>query len=229
MGKLIDLTGQKFNRLTVIERAYVKKGVVYWHCICECGKEKFVNGRKLRDNITKSCGCYKSQEFKKRVSTHKLSKTKLYRTYRSIINRCYDRNNPNYHNYGGRGIVMCEDWKNDFKTFYDWAYANGYKEELLQNGKNKWTIDRIDVNGNYEPSNCRWATWEQQANNKRQTVYLTYKGKTLTQRQWAKKLGLDDCDIYWRLKNGWSISEVLSVPKKYGNRINNIRNKKENN
>ena len=227
MGKLIDLTGQKFGRLTVIEQAYVRKGIIYWRCVCDCGNANFVNGRKLRDNIIKSCGCYKSQEFKKRVSKHSLSKTKIYKLYHLIKRRCYDKNDSHYNCYGGRGIKMCEEWLNNFSSFYDWAMSNGYKEEILPNGKNKWTIDRIDVNGNYEPNNCRWTTIQEQAKNKRTNIYLTYNGETLTQNEWAKKLDIYAGAIQWRLKKGWSVEEALSTPVKYGQRIKKFR--KENN
>jgi hypothetical protein len=143
-----------------------------------------------------------------------------------MLGRCYNKNNDRYKNYGGRGITVCEEWKNDFMAFHDWAYANGYKEEILPNGRNKWTIDRIDVNGNYEPSNCRWATLAQQSLNKTTTVNLTYKGKTLPRKEWATKLGINQATIIWRLKNGWSVQEALSIPTKHKNRIKNIR--KEN-
>jgi hypothetical protein len=122
---------------------------------------------------------------------------------------------------------MCDEWLNNFSSFYDWAMSNGYKEEILPNRKNKWTIDRIDVNGNYEPNNCRWTTIQEQAKNKRTNIYLTYNGETLTQNEWAKKLDIYAGAIQWRLKKGWSVEEALSTPVKYGQRIKKFR--KENN
>lgn len=229
MGKFIDLAGKKFNRLTVIERAYVCKGEIYWHCICDCGKEKFVSGRKLRENKTKSCGCYKYETHKERLSKHKLSNTKLYRLYRSMYCRCYCEKSEHYSNYGGRGITICNEWLNDFKFFYDWAYKNGYKEELLPSGINKWTIDRIDNDKGYSPDNCRFVTMKEQCLNRSTTVKLTYKGITLTRKEWAKKVGIKETTIKRRMYNGWSIEEALSIPANTSNKIKVIRRKKENN
>lgn len=210
MRKLIDLTGKKFGRLLVLQFSKKQKKDYYWECKCDCGKLKIVNGRCLRSGNIKSCGCYKNELFCNMATTHKSSRTKLYNIYKYMLGRCYNKNNDRYKNYGGRGIKVCDEWKNDFMNFHDWAYENGYKEEILPNGRNKWTIDRIDVNGNYEPSNCRWITIQEQALNKTNTVKLSYKGETLSRKEWANKLGINDLTITWRLKNGWDIEKVFS-------------------
>ena len=229
MGKLIDLTGQKFVRLTVVERGKCNKGVVYWKCRCDCGNVKVISSNALLNYNSKSCGCLQKQRASSANSTHKKTRTKIYNLYHLIKARCYKPYTNNFKDYGGRGITMCDEWlgKNGFINFYNWAINNGYKEEILHNGKNKWTIDRIDVNGNYEPKNCRFITNEEQARNKRNTVYLTYNGETLTQNEWAKKLDIYAGAIQWRLKKGWSVEEALSTPVKYGQRIKKFR--KENN
>lgn len=107
----------------------------------------------------------------------------------------------NYKHYGARGIKMCDDWKNDFMTFYNWAMSNGYKEGL--------TIDRIDVNGNYEPNNCRWVDIKTQSNNKRNNIYLAYGGKTQTLKEWAEELNVNYCTLWRRYNKQWSIDEIL--------------------
>lgn len=185
----IDLTGKKFGKLTVLKKLnYSKSGhSYYWECKCECGKIIKVSANNLKSNHTKSCGCYKSEK----AQTHKHSKTRLYNIYYNMKSRCYNTKNPYYYNYGGRGVIICDEWLNDFETFYNWAMNNSYKENL--------TIDRIDVNGNYEPNNCRWITIRENSNNKRNNHFETYNGETHTIAEWARILGINNSTLNNRL------------------------------
>ena len=132
---------------------------------------------------------------------HGLRNTRLYRIWANIKTRCYNENDPHFERWGKRGIQMCEEWKNDFNAFYDWSMLHGYSDEL--------TIDRIDNNGNYEPSNCRWVTVKEQNRNKRNVKYITYAGKTQSIPEWTKELNLGKETIRERLKRGYTDYEAL--------------------
>ncbi|MBQ5900599.1 MAG: hypothetical protein IIW86_01930 [Clostridia bacterium] len=194
MTNLKDLKGQKFGRLTVLERAanhISKSGSVrsQWLCKCECGKEIIVAGTNLTSGHTLSCGCIRAEkQFKK----HGLRHTKIYNVWNTIKQRC---NNPNvncYERYGGRGIKICDEWL-DFMAFYNWAITNDYKEGL--------SIDRINNNGNYEPSNCQWVNAKSQANNRRSSRYITYNNETHTVAEWSRITGIKSSTLFERIKH----------------------------
>ncbi len=203
MPKLIDLSGQRFGRLTVISFAGIDKfGNKTWFCRCDCGKEKIISRGHLKKGDAQSCGCLKSEITTKRNIKHGYVGTKLYNVYHNMKERCLNPSRNDYSRYGGRGICVCEEWKEDFKTFQKWAFENGYKDNL--------TIDRIDVNGNYEPSNCRWVDGITQANNKRNSYYVEYNGKKLTISEWARETGISPSLIRYRLNKGWPIERALT-------------------
>ena len=147
-----NLLGQKFGMLTPYEYVIGSK----WKCECDCGNHSIVSTYKLTSGHTKSCGCLKNKPYNK---THGLRKTRLYRIWANMKTRCFNQNDPHFERWGGRGITMCDEWKNDLKSFHDWSMSHGYSDDL--------TIDRIDNDGNYEPSNCRWTTAKEQNWNKR--------------------------------------------------------------
>lgn len=209
-----DLTGKKFGKLTVlkIDRRN-QNNQITWKCICECGemitvKTQFLTGEKSN----KECdSCFLKRtgvDRKNRVKRayHGLSNTRIYRQYKGMKNRCYDKNRNCYKHYGGRGIKVCDEWlgENGFINFYDWSMKNGYSDEL--------TIDRINVNGNYEPSNCRWATIEQQANNRRNNLRYTLNGITMTASEWAKYSGINYGTLISRLQSGMNIKDAINKP-----------------
>lgn len=199
--KKYDCSGKIYSDLTVLE--YVGGGM--WKCQCSCSTVKNFYGYALEKGKSRNCGC----KFNK---THGESKTPLYNVWAEMKQRCYNPKDTYYQYYGGRGITVCQAWLNDYVEFRNWSYANGYKDERLSSGRNKYTIDRINVNGNYEPSNCRWVEWETQNNNMRNNHFLTYNGETLTLAQWAKKVGLKSRCIKGRLSRGWSVERALTEP-----------------
>ena len=168
---IADITGQRFGRLTAIERLPEKSNGSYlWRCKCDCGNETIVSTKCLNSGNTKSCGCLRDEKIALVNKTHgKASangKSRLYKVWIGMRQRCNDPNHTSYHNYGGRGIRVCQEW-DDFEAFESWAMSHGYNPDAKTQ---ECTIDRIDVNGNYEPSNCRWVSAEFQAHNKRNSV-----------------------------------------------------------
>lgn len=168
-SSFIDRTGERFGRLTVLERSddYIAnngKHHVRWKCICDCGNTTVVDVTQLVGNRTKSCGCLHKELLDQGNYKHGGRSDRLYKVYYNMKNRCYNENSGDYKYYGGRGITICEEWLNSYLTFKEWAYANGYDDAAE---KGKCTIDRIDVDGNYDPSNCRWVDMSTQSRNRR--------------------------------------------------------------
>ena len=210
MGSFKDITGQRFGRLTVIERVENDKhNQARWKCLCECGNYTVAVTSELNRGNVRSCGCL-SREISKKVNfKHGFKYTRLYEIWGSMKKRCYNPNSPNYKYYGAKGIKICDEWKNDFKSFHDWAFANGYDENAEYM---KCTIDRIDVNGNYEPSNCRWVDVKTQERNRGNNNFITYNNETHCIGEWAEILGINYITLHQRIrKYNWSIERAFTT------------------
>ena len=191
LTKALDLKGKRFGKLTAIKRAEnSKQNTAKWLCKCDCGNTTIVSATYLANGHTKSCGCLKF--VKGRNAKHGFSGTSLNRIYCGIKRRCYVKACKEYKYYGNRGIKMCEDWLNNPKSFYNWATNNGYKIGL--------TIERIDVNGNYEPNNCKWIERKEQSKNRRTSIPITYNNETHILSEWSEITGIDYRTIKDRIR-----------------------------
>lgn len=207
-----DLTGQRFGYLTVISRAESdpKRKERRWNCLCDCGEMTAVPSYRLRHGGVTSCGCH---QYDRNFCSKKAKwNQRLYRVYQSIQTRCYNQNSDNYYLYGGRGITICDEWK-EFDNFCDWALSNGYDESAPFG---ECTIDRIDPNKGYSPDNCRWVSMKKQNNNRRNNHLITFNGETKTIAEWEREMGLYRGAILIRLKHGWDIEHALTVPRLRG-------------
>lgn len=196
-----DLTGKQFGRWKVVKFSHTNTHrAACWECKCSCGNSKVVNSGCLIEGTSKSCGCLKIDKAKEQNKTHDLSGSPEYRIWAGIKGRCNNPNNYSAKDYGLRGIELCDKW-NDFTNFY---------QDMGKRPSKSHTIERVDNDGNYELSNCVWATRLEQANNRRNNVFLTHNNKKQTISQWGRELGLPRQTISYRLKRGWSVKAVLT-------------------
>lgn len=205
---LIDMVGKHCGRLTVISRGE-KRGAytgAFWNCKCDCGNLTTVSGSDLRRGEIKSCGCLRIDAISKDPD-QKHTGTRLYAIWQGMKRRTTTKTNPRYADYGGRGITVCPEWRDSFEKFRDWALTNGYQDDL--------TLDRIDNDGNYEPSNCHWATYLEQGNNTRRNHRIEFDGETHTMAEWAVLKGIKLQTLAARINTyGWSIEKALTTPVK---------------
>lgn len=197
--------GEIYGRWTVIDNSFERldTGNRTLLCRCECGTVRQVIMNELRSGRSQSCGCMRNELASNRLKTHGMSGTRIYRIFQCMKDRCYSKSHEAYFRYGGRGIIICDEWLDSFENFYNWAISHGYRDSL--------SIDRIDNNGNYEPKNCKWSTTKEQNNNRKNHRYITYDGKTMNVSQWANYLGLPRGTLQNRISAGKTIEEVLST------------------
>lgn len=197
-----EILGRRFGRLVAQRQVRVPPGYKAWECICDCGQTKAVGAHFLVKGETKSCGCL-MRECQSRAGgrvTHGLSRSRAYNAWQQMRARCGNHNNPEFAHYGGRGIRVCDRWQRSFEAFFADMAAPGPGLSL----------DRVNNNGNYEPSNCRWATLYEQANNKRRSQRLTFGGHTGTVAEWSERTGLHPETIRGRLKRGLPVEAILA-------------------
>lgn len=203
MRKLEDLTGRTYGRWYVVcDSGNRRNNKRLWHCKCSCGNTSDVTTGDLNSGKSTSCGCYKIE----RQTTHGMSNTKLYKVWRAMHDRCYNKNTEAYKNYGNRGITVCDRW-HKFENFL----------EDMGEPKNFESIDRINNNGNYEPENCRWATMEDQANNKRNTRFILLNNERKSITAYSGISGINKNTIYARLSNGWDNNKIINTKTKRNN------------
>ena len=205
--KLIDLTDQKFGRLTVKKIAYRKRSKsgrqrIYWECLCDCGKITIKVGDNIKSGRSKSCGCYHLESIKKTNTKHGKTDTNEYNIWLGIKQRCLDKNSESYKDYGGRGIKMCERWLESFENFYD---------DMGPRPSKRHSIDRIDNEGDYTPENCHWATKLEQANNTRSNRFIKIDGVEKTLAQWCRFYDITYGIVECRIRRGWPIEKAIKT------------------
>lgn len=201
-----DLTGKRFGRWVVLSRAddhVTAKGYhhVMWNCRCDCGTIKSVRGKSLVSGISQSCGCLRHEQLHDRFVKHGGFGTRLYAVWNSMRQRCNNKHSRAYHNYGGRGITICPEW-DDYDSFRSWAISVGYDEDAE---RGKFTLDRIDVNGNYCPDNCRFVDMRTQTDNRRMSIVVEHDGEVHPLTVWAEILGKHYTTLWKKYKNGENI------------------------
>jgi len=214
-----NLTGQRFGRWLVLSLGRKRKQHQWWLCRCDCGVKREVNQSHLMREQSRSCGCLNHEQTSNRNTTHGLSKTVEYRIYKNIKRRCLNPHNKCFHLYGGRGITMCQGWKSSFESFLS---------DLGKRPSPKHTIDRKDNFQGYhcghceeclahqKKANCQWATPKEQANNRRNNSFLTYKGITKTVSQWAEAIGMSQDNLWQRIAvYGWPVERAIETPIKH--------------
>ena len=201
-----ERVGQVFGKLKVIHYENATKV----HVECECGKWKVVHWSSLQNGLTRSCGCLRDEKLRSRTKKHGMSQTPVHNVWTAMKQRCTNPSSPNWKNYGGRGIKVCKRWM----KFENFLKDMGEPPEGM-------SIDRVNNDGDYEPSNCRWSTRKQQNNNTRSNQRITFQGRTQTLTQWAEEYGLGRQQLYWRIKRGWTIEKALQTPISENNKGSN--------
>lgn len=213
MPKIINLIGQKFGRLEVVSKDGSKQGRVYWNCRCECGNDTTASTTQLKSGNTKSCGCLRSESMSESSRTHGLSKTRFYRIWINMKRRCYDEKDNQYHNYGGRGIKVSEEWLT-FENFMNDMY-NSYIEFEKEHGKNSASLDRLDSDKDYNKDNCRWATDLEQARNRKDNISVVVDGvEYATLSELAEAYNISKILVWSRYRSG-NRGKELVAPKRH--------------
>lgn len=200
------LEGKKFGRLLVVSETGERKGrrIVY-KCKCDCGNYVHVTSASLVNCHTRSCGCLMRETSKSNLTTHGKSKDRLYSVWIGVKARCYNKNHHSYKNYGARGVVMCEEWRDNYDAFRVWAEANGYNSQAE---RGDCTLDRIDNDGNYDPSNCRWVNMQEQMNNTRKNVKIELFGEKYTISEASRAFGIKYGNLQSKKYDGWSDKDI---------------------
>ena len=205
VGRPLDLTGCRFGRLVVIEQVPTSAldNKRRWLCRCDCGNTLITTTQNLRKGDTKSCGCFKHDSTVARMLKHGDTGTHLYNVWKAKRKRCYNDRNTDYKYYGGRGIRVCDELNSDFESFKRWAVSHGYSPEL--------TIDRINSDKDYSPSNCRWITMKSQCNNRRNNITYSFNNETHTLSEWSEIADIPYHTLYMRLHNGWDFNKAITT------------------
>lgn len=208
-----DLSGQKFNRLLALSRCKLvsPKGRVYvaYLCVCDCGEQKTIRQAELYSGKTKSCGCLMRERTSQANTKHGMFGTPVYSAWSSAIARCHNVNDKDYPKYGGRGITVCDRWRESFENFY---------ADMGDKPSPQHSIDRVDNSLGYSSDNCRWATHTTQNNNRRSNQLLTYNGETKTAAEWSRQTGIKYTTLLRRMDKGWPAEDVLFKPIRYGDK-----------
>lgn len=207
LRKMIDdIKGERFGRLIVLEHVgFADNRVALWRCKCDCGNEIIVRQCNLRNGNTRSCGCLLKDISIKKHTTHGLTKTRLHNIWAKMKERCYNPHRPAYKNYGGKGVGVCDEWKDNFLEFYDWSISNGYNDDL--------TIDRVDSNGDYSPLNCRWVTLSENVRQKSKNSFITIGNLSLTIHEWAIRLNMSPATLMSRYREKGNAFIVAGIKK----------------